>query len=287
MTENDASYRIISDLLHAHTGQTLAESRRWRIATALSGLFREFRIGNTDQLACMLENPAEHRLAIKVVEALLNNETYFFRDPAYFQALAEHVLAELARKRAAKKRLSIWSAGCSTGQEALSLAMIFAAQKEQWAEWEVEILGTDISGKAIEQARRGTYSQFEIQRGLSVTRMIEFFTESPGGWQAKDCIQRQTRFERHNILDHPPASAPFDLILCRNVLLYFDPETRRSAFDSMASALAPDGFLMLGAGETVIGQTTRFTPSDCGSATYRLVSGGVLSNSASRDRAAA
>ena len=197
------------------------------------------------------------------------------------------MLAELARKRAAKKRLSIWSAGCSTGQEALSLAMIFAAQKEQWAEWEVEILGTDISGKAIEQARRGTYSQFEIQRGLSVTRMIEFFTESPGGWQVKDCIQRQTRFERHNILDHPPASAPFDLILCRNVLLYFDPETRRSAFDSMASALAPDGFLMLGAGETVIGQTNRFTPSDCGSATYRLVSDGVLSDSASRHRVAA
>ena len=268
MALDDASHTIIADLLQSRTGQTLSESRRWRISTALSGLFREFGIENVDQLACMLERPGEHHLATRVVEALLNNETYFFRDHAYFATLANTVLPELAKRRASTKKLTIWSAGCSTGQEVLSLAMNFCEQPARWADWSIRILGTDISGKAIEQAKRGCYSQFEIQRGISVAQMLNFFAETKAGWQVNDRVLSLVRFEQRNILDAPPAPGQFDLVLCRNCLLYFDPDTRRAAFERLASGVADDGYLMLGAGETVVGQTDRFEPSACGSAIY-------------------
>ncbi len=269
MAIEDASHRIIADLLATRTGQSLAESRRWRVSTALSGLFREFGISNVDQLVCLLANPGEHKLATRVVEALLNNETYFFRDHVYFSTVANQVLTDLARKRESTKRLSIWSAGCSTGQEALSLAMIFAEQPGRWQGWEIDILGTDVSSKAIAAARTGCYSQFEIQRGISVAQMLNFFSETPQGWQASDRVRSITRFQQQNILDFPPAPGRFDLVLCRNVLLYFDPQTRRAAFDRLASATASDGWLMLGAGETVVGQTDRFEPASFGAALYQ------------------
>ena len=268
MALEDASHTVIADLLQSRTGQTLSESRRWRISTALSGLFREFGIENVDQLACMLERPGEHRLATRVVEALLNNETYFFRDHAYFATLANTVLPELAKRRSATRKLSIWSAGCSTGQEVLSLAMNFCEQPARWADWTIEILGTDISSKAIAQAKSGCFSQFEIQRGISVAQMLNFFSETPAGWQVNDRVLSLTRFEQRNILDAAPLPGQFDLVLCRNCLLYFDPETRRAAFDRLAGGIASDGYLMLGAGETVVGQTERFEPSSCGSAIY-------------------
>lgn len=269
MALTDASLRIVADLLNARTGQELSEARRWRVPSALAPIFRERGISNLDQLVCLLDNPRETALANEVVEALLNNETYFFRDHAYFATLAHQVLPELVRERAATRRLSIWSAGCSTGQEALSLAMMFAEQPARWAGWSIDILGTDISGKAIVTARGGLYNQFEIQRGISVSQMLNFFAETPTGWQACDRIRSLTRFQQHNVLDPVPSPGRFDLILCRNVLLYFDIATRQRVFDRMAGALSSDGWLMLGAGETVVGQTERFSPAACGSALYR------------------
>jgi chemotaxis protein methyltransferase CheR len=268
MDLNDASTRIIADLLAARTGQQLTEARLWRVPSALAGIFRERGISNVDQLVCLLANPREHTLAGEVVEALLNNETYFFRDHAYFATLGHHVLPDIARKRAATKRLSIWSAGCSTGQEALSLAMLFAEQPARWDGWTISIVGTDVSNKAVTTARKGLYSQFEIQRGISVAQMLNFFTETDHGWQASDRVRRMVRFQQHSVLDAPPAPGQFDLVLCRNVLLYFDPATRRRAFDRLAGALARDGWLMLGAGETVVGQTERFDVGPCGSSLY-------------------
>ena len=253
MDASDASYRIIADLLEARTGQTLAENRRWRVATALSGLFREFDIYNVDQLACLLERPGEQRLATRVVEALLNNETYFFRDQAYFTRVAEEVLPALAERRAASRRLAIWSAGCSTGQELLSIAMLLDQQADQWADWTIDLVGTDVSMKAVEQARGGVYSQFEVQRGLGVAQMLTYFAEAPRGWKVSDSIHQRCRFDQHNILNRPPAPHRFDFIMCRNVLLYFDAATRAAACARLASGLARDGFLMLGAGETGTG----------------------------------
>lgn len=260
MTGFSASHRIIADLLRARTGQQLTEGRRWRIDTALAGIFRERGISNVDQLACLLAEPDAEGLANEVVEALLNNETYFFRDRPMFELLSSRVLHDLARRREASRRLRIWSAGCSTGQEAYTLAILFAQEPERWRGWTVEIVGTDISGRAVRAAQRACYSQFEIQRGLSMGQMITWFEETRQGWVPVEQLRNMVRFERRNLLDPFERNRPFDLALCRNVLLYFDGATRDRAFARLDDALAEDGWLMLGAGETVVGRTGKFEP---------------------------
>ncbi|MBA3862452.1 MAG: protein-glutamate O-methyltransferase [Alphaproteobacteria bacterium HGW-Alphaproteobacteria-9] len=265
MEVSEASHQIIADLLAARTGQHLTESRRWRVNSALAGIFREHGISNVDQLVCLLAaprtGPESPDLSQNVVEALLNNETYFFRDKPTFDQLPAEILPELAERRRDCRRLSIWSAGCSTGQEAYSMAMLFVDQKDRWEGWNIDIFGTDVSHRAVSAARSGLYSQFEVQRGLGVTQMLRHFDETPRGWQIGEEARRMVRFRQHNVLGPHPGRMPFDLVLCRNVLLYFDRETRGEAFARLADAVAPDGFLMLGAGETVIGQTDRFMPS--------------------------
>ena len=270
---SEISYRIIADLLFARTGQQLTENRRWRIPTALAGLFRERGISNIDQLVCLLADPREDGLAQDVVEALLNNETYFFRDRLMFDLLGSEVLPDLAAKRAASKRLSIWSAGCSTGQEALSIAMLFADQAKAWDGWRIDILGTDVSAKAIGSAKQASYTQFEIQRGLGVTQMLRWFEETANGWRPSRDLSRRVRFTRHNVLDAPPEAGRFDLVLCRNVLLYFDRVNRARAFDRLSEAVVDDGWLMIGAGESATGHSRRFASACETSGLYRRVAG--------------
>lgn len=264
MEVSQASHQIIADLLAEQTGQHLTESRRWRVSSALAGVFRKHGISNVDQLVCLLAQPTngpDHNLTREVVEALLNNETYFYRDKPTFDQLPDIILPELAERRSTTKRLSIWCAGCSTGQEVYSIAMMFADQAARWDGWTIDILGTDVSHKAIETARCGLYSQFEIQRGLGVAQMLRHFEETRQGWQIHNAARANTRFQVHSVLSAPPARQAFDVILCRNVLLYFDQSTRQNVFWRLHSALAPDGHLMLGAGETVVGQTSAFTPA--------------------------
>ena len=269
MDPDDLAIGIIAGLLEARTGQRLTEDRKWRIAPALSGLFRDRGITSNQDLVVLLTQPDESSLAQEVVEALLNNETYFFRDRQVFNYIAETLLPELARQRANEKRLSIWSVGCSTGQEALSLAMIFAEQKPRWEGWEIEILGTDVSTSIADFARAATYSNFQIQRGLGVAQMLGYFTETADGWQAKKALRDMTRYEVHNLLHPAPYPGRFDLILCRNVLLYFDEQVRERAFGRLSEALTGDGRLVLGGGETVLGRSTFFVPDEERQAVYR------------------
>jgi chemotaxis protein methyltransferase CheR len=271
MEMTPASSRILAMLLEARTGQELPPSRQWRIGTALSGVLRDAGMASLDELISTLTVSRETALSRKVIEALLNNETYFFRDKSVFDQLSQRILPDIAERRAASRTLSIWSAGCSTGQEALSLAMLLTEQESRWADWTIDILGTDVSGTVIEVARKGCYSQFEIQRGLGVTQMIRWFDETDAGWQAQERIRNKVRFGVHNLLDQPPALGRFDIVLCRNVMLYFDAANRVRAFDRLASAMSPDGWLMLGAGETVVGQTERFAPERSFVGFYRPV----------------
>ena len=269
MQISDSSSRILAGLLEARTGQQLTLSRRWRIETALSSILRERGISTLDELITILVMGKEPSLSNQVVEALLNNETYFFRDRTPFDTLSKHALPALAVQRAAKKRLRIWSAGCSTGQEAYSLAMMFADQAEQWKGWTIDILGTDVSGAVIDRARNGVYTQFEVQRGLAITQTIRWFEESADGWRIVDPLRKQVRFRVHNLLEQPPHLSGFDIVLCRNVLLYLSAEKKTLAFDRLASSMAPDGYFMLGAGETVIGQTTSLVADPKARGLYR------------------
>ena len=269
MDMNFGSQKIIADLLADRTGQQLTEDRSWRIGTALSGIFRKIGISNVDQLVCLLDQPSHATLSQQVVEALLNNETYFFRDRAMFNQLSDQVLPQIAKERRQERTLSILCAGCSTGQEALSLGMILLEQKARWAGWKIEITGIDISHGAIATARAGTYSQFEIQRGLPVAQMLSHFTETPIGWEANEELRSLVRFRVHNLLDPMPAIGPFDLILCRNVLLYFDAATRRRAFARLMESVNPEGWVMLGAGETIVGHTDQLALVKGGIGLYR------------------
>ena len=259
MEVSDSSRRILASLLEARTGQQLAMNRRWRIDTALASIIRDRGFADVDQLVARLVAGRDAALSEQVIEALLNNETYFFRDKLPFDLLLGGPVKKLEQARAAQKKLSIWCAGCSTGQEAYSLAMSFADEPARWQGWTIDIVGTDLSRSAIERARAGTYSQFEVQRGLPVVQMIRWFEELGGGdWRVLPKLRDRVRFEVRSLIEPPPHPARFDVILCRNVLLYFTPEMRRLAFGRLADAIAPDGTLMLGAGETVIGQTDRF-----------------------------
>lgn len=269
MTANDFAIRQISELFAARTGQHLAKDRHWRIETALSSVKRTHRIASTEQLAQRLLLPNSQDLAGAVVDALLNNETYFFRDRAQFDQLARQVLPELNARRASERRLTIWSAGCSTGQEALSLAMILVDQWASWAGWSIEIVASDVSRTAIADAANGSYSAFQVQRGLGVHQILVHFEEKPGGWTAARRLRRMIRFEEHNLLDPPPRPGRFDLIMCRNVLLYFDAPTRTRALNRLADAMVDDGFLMLGGGETAKGHSRRLVPCSEHAGFYR------------------
>ena len=259
MQVSDSSIRILAGLLEARTGQQLTMSRRWRIETALSSLLRERGIATLDELITILVMGREPALSQRVVEALLNNETYFFRDRTPFDMLSRTALPALAERRQASKRLRIWSAGCSTGQEIYSIAMLFAEDPVRWRGWTVDLLGSDVSETVVGRARQGLYTQFEAQRGLGITQMIRWFEETDDGWRVIEALRRNVRFQVHNILEPPPhpGEGQFDIVLCRNVLLYLNGEKKRMAFDRLGSARAPDGWLMLGAGETVIGQTDK------------------------------
>lgn len=259
--ENPASLQIVADLLRARTGQQLGAGRMWRISGALSGVFRRHDISNVEQLVCLLTQPGGDQLAGEVVEALLNNETYFFRDKGLFDLLERDILPRLHEKRRGQRTLRIWSAGCSSGQELYSVAMLLASQRERWDGWKLELLGTDISPRIVETARAGTFSQFEVQRGLTVTQMLGCFEQNERGWQIDESLRRMVSFRQHNLLEPLATGAPFDLVLCRNVLLYFDPAVRQQVFELLFEAMAHDAYLLLGVGETTVGQTQAFTPA--------------------------
>jgi chemotaxis protein methyltransferase CheR len=252
-------------LLESRTGQQLSLGRRWRLDAALAPIMRQGGFGDVDQLVSRLASGSSPALTEQVIEALLNNETYFFRDRLPFELLMSGPIKRLEAARAAERRISIWSVGCSTGQEAYSLAMAFAEQEQRWRGWKIDIVGTDISRAAILKARSGLYTQFEVQRGLPVMQMIRWFSEAgEGQWQIADRLRSAVRFEARGIAEPAPLPGRFDIILCRNLLLYFADSMRRLAFTRLADSIVPDGTLMLGAGETVIGQTDRFASDiDC------------------------
>lgn len=253
---NDAALRVLGGLLEARTGQQLIAGRLWRIETALRPIARELGLDGLDGLVAGIVNGRDPSLSDRVVEALLNNESSFFRDPAVFELLNSAGFDRLREMRRDARRLRIWSAGCSTGQEPYSIAMMLREADARWAGWTFEIIATDVSGAAVNRAKTGRYSQFEIQRGLPVRTMLRWFKQHDDDWTIDGTLRRMVRFSEHSLLD--PAPGRFDVILCRNVMMYFGAPTRAAVFARLADALDHGGLLMLGAGETVIGQTPLF-----------------------------
>jgi chemotaxis protein methyltransferase CheR len=251
--------RILAGLLEARTGQQIAPSRYWRIQTALAPMLKAQGIPDLDALVAVLSDPDNEKLLQEALDAMLNNESFFFRDTAMFAALRSEAFPVLRARRAQRRTLRVWCAGSSTGQEAYSVAMLFNSEREAWAGWKIEIVGTDISPTVVARAKSGRYSQFEIQRGLSVDYMLRYFTQDGEDWVIDPQLQAMVSFKEDNLLKPRGDLGRFDIILCRNVLMYFATETRHIAYSKLERSLEDDGLLMLGAAETVLGHTDLFS----------------------------
>ena len=251
---------VIGALLEQRTGQQIAANRAWRVETVLKPVLRANDLDTLDQLIGRIAGDRNGALADSVVDALLNHETSFFRDAAVLDLVVEAALALQAETPG--RRLRIWSAGCSVGQEPYSLAMLFEEAAITRGMVMPEIVATDVSAAALARARAGRFSQFEIQRGLPVRRMVSWFDSVDGEWVIRPELSRRVQFRQHNLAKDPAPLGKFDLVLCRNVLLYFAADVRTRVFRTLRTATRDGGLLVLGAGETVIGQTDAFRPSD-------------------------
>lgn len=259
---------VIIALLEARTGQRLDAGRAWRIESAVKPLLRERGLRTTDELVALMLSGAEPGLDDIVTDSLLNQETSFFRDAAILELAVR--AAEQMEAAAPDRRLRIWCAACSTGQEPLSLAMTFAERADQSGRQMPDIRATDISPRALDRARSGRYTQFEIQRGLPIRRMVRWFESLDDAWVARAELRKHVRYALHNLISDPMPSGTFDLILCRNVLMYLSTPMRRLVLDRLATALRDGGLLLLGAGETLIGHDGALVPSEEYRGFYRL-----------------
>ncbi|SFP75210.1 CheR family methyltransferase [Sphingomonas rubra] len=248
-----AAHSVLAALLEARTGQQIASHRAWRLDTELTPLLRARGLETLDELVAQFLSGHDGQVADRIVEALLNGETSFFRDAGTFDLIDQAIGGE--------GRVRLWSAGCATGQEPLSLAMMFAERPGSSAASMPEIVATDVSESALARARAGRYTQFEVQRGLPVRRLMHWFEGNDAEWTVSADLLRHVSYRRMNLVVDPAPAGQFDMVLCRNVLLYLAAPYKRTVFAKIAAALRPGGFLVLGAGETVIGQTGLFHPS--------------------------
>lgn len=272
-TSGDAARVVLGALLRARTGQQLSAGRAWRFETALGPLLAELSLTDVDALVTRLLDGSDATVATRIVDALLNQETSFFRDAGILEQAAEAVRDRGGAPGPVRPR--IWCAACATGQEPLSLAMLFAEAGDAMP----DIVATDVSGSALARARVGRFSHFEIQRGLPVRRMLRWFTSDEGErtWTAHAALTRAISWRRHNLVtDAVPGR--FDLVLCRNVLFYLTPVAREQALERLAEAVRPGGLLLLGAGETVIGQSDAFRPSARRRGFYERIAAGQQRN---------
>jgi len=249
----DKLCRLLSEM----TGQIVSEGRRWRIESSLRPLLRTRDLPSLDALIAAIERDPHGSLAVQAVDAMLNHESSFFRDLGVFRTIEESVLPRI-REHAHDKLLRIWCAGASTGQEAYSLAMMLKRMGPVWDDWRISIHATDVSPAAIETARQGRYAQMDVQRGLPINELLRWFTAMGDDWQLSREIRNMVTFSVDNLLDPRRVSGLFDLILCRNVLLYFPDETKRAAVASLAAFARPGTYLVLGAGEMIAGLGSRF-----------------------------
>ncbi|WP_230481505.1 CheR family methyltransferase [Sphingomonas sp. Leaf21] len=262
---------VLTALLEARTGQQIVSHRSTRVDTVLLPLMRERRFDTLDQLVMAVLDGRDPTLAGRVVDLLVNGETSFFRDPHVFDQLLS-IAAEVERTG---RRPRIWSVGCSSGQEPLSIAMLFAERHEATGTPVPEIVATDVSDGALARARSGCFTQFEVQRGLPIRHLVRWFEGRPGNeWAVRPELLRHVGFRQMNLVADPAPGGLFDIVLCRNVMLYLAPEPKRRAFRTIADAMRPSAALILGAGETVIGQTELFQLAPAGRGVYEKGQGG-------------
>jgi chemotaxis protein methyltransferase CheR len=252
-------YEYLRKLLKDRSGLVLSADKQYLVESRLTPLARKAGVANLGELVGKLRANNE-RLIVDVVEAMTTNESFFYRDKIPFEHFTNTIMPGMLAARAREKRVRIWCAAASTGQEPYSLAMCLKEMKDKLAGWRVEILGTDLSTEVLEKAKAGMYSQFEVQRGLPIQMLVKHFTQTGDTWQISPEIRAMVQYKPLNLLADFSHLGNFDVVFCRNVLIYFDQETKVGVLNRIARMLEPDGFLVLGAAETVVGLTEAFKP---------------------------
>ncbi|WP_425907956.1 CheR family methyltransferase [Nitrobacter sp. TKz-YC02] len=257
MTPLDFEY--LRKLLKERSGLDLAADKQYLVESRLTPLARKAGFSGIGDLVQKMKNGAA-ALTVDVVEAMTTNETFFFRDKTPFDHLRETVIPALLEARAARRNLRIWCAAGSTGQEPYSIAMCLKECGPVLTGWRTEIIATDLSNEVLEKSRAGLYSQFEVQRGLPIQLLIKYFKQVGELWQINPDIRAMVQHRQLNLLQDFSHLGTFDVIFCRNVLIYFNQETKIGVFTRLAKQMEADGFLALGAAETVVGLTDAFKP---------------------------
>jgi chemotaxis protein methyltransferase CheR len=252
-------YEYLRKLLKERSGLDLSADKQYLVESRLLPLARRSGLPGIPELVAKMKSGAEPLIA-EVVEAMTTNETFFFRDKVPFDHLKDAVLPALVQARAARRSLRIWCAAASTGQEPYSIAMCLKEAGSMLAGWRIEIIATDLSLGVLEKARAGVFSQFEVQRGLPIQMLVKHFTQNGELWQLNADIRSMVQYRQLNLLQDFSHLGTFDIIFCRNVLIYFDQATKANIFDRMSRMIEPDGVLALGAAESVVGITNAFKP---------------------------
>lgn len=253
-------FDFLAGMLKERSGLMLTPDKVYLLESRLTPLARKRGLDTLDALVQKLRARTDQALVRDVTEAMTTNESFFFRDNTPFDLFKNHVMPAMEKARSGQKRLRIWCAAASTGQEPYSLAILLREQWHKWKDWRIEIVGTDICTQVLEKAKAGSYSQFEVQRGLPIQLLIKYFTQEGDVWRLNDDIRNMVTYRPFNLLDNFTGLGSFDVIYCRNVLIYFDQPTKSAVLDRMARVLAKDGTLFLGAAETVLGITDAFRP---------------------------
>ncbi len=250
------NYRFLRDYIYRESGIVLDDDKHYLIEARLLPIVQQTQLASLDALCSALRNNGDPPLHKKVVEAMTTHETLFFRDMAPFDALKTEVLPPLIELRKATRKLTLWSAAASSGQEAYSLAMLLLEMGLEG--WNIQILGTDLSEQILARAREGRYMQIEVNRGLPATSLVKYFDRRGLDWQLKERVRRMVNFEQFDLRKSMRTKGPFDVIFCRNVLIYFDAETKKQILRELRSALFPGGHLVLGGAESTLNLDNEF-----------------------------
>ena len=250
-------FEYYREVLASRSGLVIGPDKTYLLDSRLSPVAKKWGYSDIISMTKDLRQSNDEKLLIDIVEAMTTNETSFFRDIKPFQLMENIVLPYFQNERS-KKSLRIWCSACSSGQEPYSLAMILSEMADVFGNWNIEIYATDISHQILNQAKKGIFTQFEVQRGLPVNYLMKYFEKVEEKWKIKDEIQKKVKFEYLNLLKPWPAMNTFDIVFCRNVLIYFNEETKKSVLERIADVMADDGYLFLGGAETVLGITEKF-----------------------------
>lgn len=252
-----SDHAFLTTLLRDRSGLRLHGDKQYLIDSRLLPVARRHGLTVIEDLIRLARGAGSEAVRLDIVEAMTTNETFFFRDKLPFEQFTDVMLPHLLPARSNRKRLRIWCAACSTGQEPYSIAILLKEMAHKLAGWKVEILASDISREVLAKAEAGTYTQFEVQRGLPINLLVKYFRQIGDMWQLDAGIRSMVTFRHFNLLDDFAPLGMFDVVLCRNVLIYFDQELKASMLDRLADAVARDGYISLGAAETVIGLSRR------------------------------